>query len=109
MNEWTWNCTSLWLQREHVITAFMVENAIIKDARQGPFHTFSAWDFVKLCLLSQKRRLQVMGLGFSSARGRKEGEKGFQIFVIRTQMKPGLSIGKSEGKTVPELKPTSQG
>ena len=47
MNELTWNCTSLWLQREHVITAFMVENAVIKDASQGPFQTFSAWDFMK--------------------------------------------------------------
>lgn len=39
VNEWTWNCTLLWLQRKHMITACAVANAIIKDAKQGSLHT----------------------------------------------------------------------
>lgn len=31
-----------------MITALMVGSAIIKDARQGPLDTSSAWDFMKL-------------------------------------------------------------
>lgn len=50
----------------------------------------------------------MMGLGFSSTQGIEEGQKGFQIFVIKTQMKPDLSIDKNEGRMVPELGPTSQ-
>lgn len=92
-----------------MITALVMENAIIKDAKQGSLHThvqcLGLYETVSLSEAS----IAGDGPGFSSTHGIEEGKKGFQIFVIKTQMKSGLTIEKHEGKMVPELGPTSQG